>query len=131
MIETLVALILPALAPVVADGAKALFAKLAGAQTYAPRNVGEALQLMTAEVEKLRVLADLDRPTGEISRWVADLRASFRYVAAALIIVGTLTAMFAPGVPSDYVETMLQLCGSVFAFMFGDRMYLHLKGGKK
>ena len=35
---------------------------------------------MKAEAEKLQALAALDSPTGEPSKWIVDLRASFRYI---------------------------------------------------
>jgi len=65
---------------------------------------------------------------------VADLRASFRYLAAAIIILGTfgLIILKAGGLPVDEgtIEILLQMSGSIFAFMFGDRLYLSLRGKK-
>lgn len=130
------ALLLPALIPVVADGVRGLVGMLTGGRGAKPQNVDEAVKLMQAEVEKLRALAELDKPAGEISRWVADLRASFRYLAAAMIILGTfgyITGIAGGVLTADTVvtDTLLQMTGSVFSFMFGDRMYLSLKNGKK
>jgi hypothetical protein len=86
---------------------------------------------MEAEAKKLAALAALDRPVGNISNWVADLRASFRYLAAGIIIIATIVAIFAQGagLPIDVtlLDALLQLSGSVFSFIFGDRLYFHLK----
>jgi len=118
-------LIIPALLPAVADGFKGLFQRMFGGAK--PITVDDQIKLMTAETEKLKVIAQLDTPAGEISRWVADLRASFRYIAAGMIILSTILCLFYGGVKDEFVDLMLQLTASVFSFMFGDRVYLHLK----
>ena len=127
----LLALLLPAFLPVVADGLRGIFSWFTGGSGAKPQNVEEAIKLMEAEAKKLSALADLDRPSGTISQWVADLRASFRYLAAGIIIVATLLAVFAQGagLPIDptLLDALLQLSGSVFSFIFGDRLYFHLK----
>ena len=127
----LLALLLPAFLPVVADGLRGIFSWFTGGRGAQPQNVEEAIKLMEAEAKKLSALADLDRPSGTISQWVADLRASFRYLAAGIIIVATILAVFAQGagLPIDptLLDALLQLSGSVFSFIFGDRLYFHLK----
>jgi hypothetical protein len=76
-------------------------------------------------------VAELDKPAANISDWVADLRASFRYLAAGIILVTTMvmsTVTIAGLVPySAALDTLLDMSGSVFAFMFGDRVYMSLK----
>jgi len=138
----LLSLILPALLPAVADGAKGLFQKFFGGTK--PINVDEQIKLMGAETEKLKVIAELDKPSENISKWVADLRASFRYVAAGLIILTTMLLaityflaglLFASSTNAmnlvyPLLTMFLELTGSVFSFMFGDRVYLSLKGKK-
>ncbi len=121
----IIGILLPALLPAFSDGLKGLFQRLFGGTK--PITVDDQVKLMQAETEKLRVIADLDRQQTEVSRWVADLRGSFRYIAAGLIIVSTIITLFTPGVNSQFVEIMLQLTASVFSFMFGDRVYIHLK----
>lgn len=140
MEATLISLILPALLPAVTDGLKGLAQKLFGGTK--PISVGEQVQLMQAEVSKLQALAQLDAPSGNISQWVADLRASFRYLAAATIITGTLFFVLLyfwfnysdPQNPAldnliPVIDVFSQMSASVFAFMFGDRMYLSLRKG--
>lgn len=134
----LLTLLLPALTPALADGMKGMFQKFFGGTK--PIEVEDQVKLMAAETEKLRVVADLDRPTGNPSQWVVDLRASFRYLAAAAIILGTvaLTAVFfgATYIKPEYAQSaalvalldlFAQMSASVFSFMFGDRVYLGLK----
>ena len=118
-------MILPALLPAFADGLKGLFQRIFGGTK--PITVADQVLLMRAETDKLRVIAELDRQDTQTSRWVADLRGSFRYIAAGIIIVSTIVALFIPEVPKEFVEVMLQLTASVFSFMFGDRVYISLK----
>lgn len=123
----LLSMLLPALTPVVADGARAIFGKITGGAGAQPQNVDEQIKLMAAETDRLKALAELDRPTGEISKWVANLRASFRYIAAAVVILVACVAIFIPGLDKGYVEMIWTASGSVWAFIFGDRMLQGLK----
>lgn len=142
MISALATLVLPALLPAVADGLKGLFGKFFGGAK--PVNVDDQIKLMSAEVSKLTALATLDQPAANISPWVADLRASFRYIAAGIIIIGTLLFVGVYFAICYYdpknsalsllvlpvLEILLQMAGSVFSFMFGDRLYFNLRGAK-
>lgn len=137
MSATLLSMILPAFLPAVADGFKSLFTgvsqKFFGGSK--PIAVDDQVKIMTAETEKMKALAEIDRPVGNPSQWVVDLRASFRYIAAGLIIVGTgciagWVVIGGSGVTAAgaaVVNVCLELCSSVFSFMFGDRVYLNLK----
>ena len=132
----ILSMLLPALVPVAADGLRGLFRKLTGGDPAEPQNVEEQLRLMEAGTERLKAMAELDRPYGEISRWVADLRASFRYVLSALIIlaaigVGIYVATSMPELRKVVFLAFLQMAGAAFSFVFGDRMYRHLKGTLK
>ena len=131
----LLTLLLPAVLPAVMDGIRSLIGRFTGGAGARPQNVDEAIKLKQADIDMLKALAEIDRPTGDISRWVADLRASFRYLAAAMIILGTLglAALDAAGsviVNPEILSGMLDMMGSVWAFMFGDRMYFGLKKGR-
>jgi hypothetical protein len=128
-------LLLPALLPAIADGLKVLWGRITGG-VVKPATVDDQVKLMNADIERLKALAALDAPAGTISPWVADLRASFRYVAAGIIIVGTLLFsayyfLAATKESKDIIlpvlELFIQMSGSVFSFMFGDRVYLNLK----
>jgi len=77
MFGSIVSLILPALVPAFADGARGLIAKFTGGAGGQPQNMTERIELMKAEAEKLQALAALDNPTGEPSKWIIDLRSSF------------------------------------------------------
>lgn len=136
---SILGMILPALLPAVADGLKGVFQKFFGGTK--PVNVDEQIKLMEAETNKLRVIAELDKPSDKISVWVADLRASFRYLAAGFILVACMffVSYYFYIVTTDpgnaglvtlmpILDILLQLAGSVFSFMFGDRLYLGLKG---
>jgi hypothetical protein len=119
---SILSLVVPALIPAVADGLRGIFSKLTGGAGAKPANVEEQIKLMAAENERLKALAELDKPSENISPWVADLRASFRYVAGGLIILGAVSTLY---LPADLLvqDAIWNLAGSVFAFLFGDRMY--------
>lgn len=123
----LLSLLLPALTPAISDGVRGLIGKFTGGATAQPQNVAEAIQLMQAETEKLKALAELDRPSGEISRWVSDLRASFRYLAAGVVILVASALLFVPGIDQSYVDMAWSGAQSVWAFIFGDRMYAYIR----
>lgn len=79
-------------------------------------------------LEKLKTLAELDKPFGQISQWVADLRASARYVAVFLIL-GVWAAITVGNLPLDTQEYELlsQMATASFFFLFGDRIYMAVK----
>ena len=120
---SILSLVIPALIPAVADGLRGIFSKLTGGAGAKPQNVEEQIKLMTAENERLKALAELDRPAENISPWVADLRASFRYIAGGLIILAAVSSLYVR-VDLYLQDAVWNLAGSVFAFLFGDRMYL-------
>ena len=119
---SILSLVVPALIPAVADGLRGIFSRLTGGAGAKPQNVEEQIKLTTAENERLKALAELDKPSENISPWVADLRASFRYVAGGLIILGAVSTLY---LPADLLvqDAIWNLAGSVFAFLCGDRMY--------
>jgi len=128
-IETLLATILPLFGPVIMDGFKMVFSKLTGISMGEPRSFSERLEFYRAETDRLKAIADLDRPSGAISRWVADLRASFRYICVGLIILVTLAYLIVFGaLEKDMAAAyLMQLSGSTIFFIIGDRIYLGLK----
>lgn len=118
----ILSLVVPALIPAVADGLRGVFSRLTGGAGAKPQNVEEQIKLMAAENDRLKALAELDKPSENISPWVADLRASFRYIAGGLIILSAVSTLF---FNADLLvqDAVWNLAGSVFAFLFGDRMY--------
>ena len=133
----LLALLLPALLPVGAGILKDLFSgvsRLITGDTGAkPQNVDEYIKMQAADVERMKALAELDKPAANISTWVADLRASFRYIGAGLIILSVafiivFDALSPATVSIEAYNTVTTLMGSVFSFMFGDRVNLSLRG---
>ena len=128
MFGSIVSLILPALVPAFADGARGLIAKFTGGAGGQPQNITERIELMKAEAEKLQALAQLDSPTGEPSKWIIDLRASFRYVIISSIMIFTAVVVFNPDiVGATVVAVCLDMTGACMSFVIGERMYLSLK----
>ncbi len=125
----LLTMILPAFAAPISDGIKALIRKKTGV------SVDDEIKLLAASTDKMRVLAELDKPSEKISPWVADLRASFRYVCAGVIVLtamvcGVYAVINVPEMRLPVVSSFLELTGAAFSFIFGERMYLGLTGKK-
>lgn len=117
----------PALIPALTDGVRGIFAKFTKGAGGTPQNVSERINLMQAETARLQALAEIDKPIGEPSRWVTDLRASFRYIAIVIIWLTTIAAVFTPTVPEAITLIMLDLSGACMSFVIGERMYLTLR----
>ncbi len=125
---SLLSLILPALVPAFADGARGLIAKFTGGAGGQPQNIKERIELMKAESEKLQALAALDTPTGEPSKWIINLRASFRYIIISSIMIFTAIIVFNPDiVGATVVAVFLDMTGACMSFVIGERMYLAIK----
>jgi hypothetical protein len=117
----------PALLPAITDGVRGIFAKFTKGAGGNPVNVTERIQLMQAETARLQALAEIDKPAGEPSLWVNNLRSSFRYVAIIIIWLATIGAVFTPTVPEAITLIMLDLSGACMSFVIGERMYLTLR----
>ena len=117
----------PALLPALTDGVRGIFAKFTKGAGGNPVNVNERIQLMQAETARLQALAEIDKPAGEPSIWVTNLRSSFRYIAIIIIWLATVSAVFTPTVPEAITLIMLDLSGACMSFVIGERMYLTLR----
>lgn len=120
-------MILPALVPAATDAARGLVAKISGGAGAQPQNVAEVVQLMKAQTERLQALSELDKPEGQISQWVANLRASFRYIAVGVVELAALAAVLFH-VQGEGVAVLLELAGAGMSFIIGERMYLAIGG---
>jgi hypothetical protein len=127
----LLTLIIPALIPMFSDTVRGVVNRLTGGAGAQPNNVTEAIALMKAENERLEALAKLDAPAATISKWVADLRASCRYVIAIIVVIAAVVSVYTPGVTEADTNTLVTLAGSVWSFLFGERMQIGIrKAGK-
>ncbi len=95
-------------------------------------SVDDQIKIQNSDIEKLKALAQLDNPYGTPSLWVINLRASFRYIAAMVVIAVGAVSVWAgiEGNLPDVIETGFTLVGAPFCFIFGERLYLGLKGKK-
>lgn len=126
---TLLTMVLPALVPAVADGIRGLVGKWTNGSGAKPQTVDDQIKLIAAETERLRALAELDKPVGDVWRWVASVRAIYRYAAATLIFIMAFTVIFAD-VREAYAVIVLDMAAAAFSFVFGDRLYTRLRFGK-
>ena len=129
------ALILPALLPAVADGLRGVFTRLTGGAGARPANTTEVIALMEAEAKYAEAMSKLDQPHGQISRWVSDLRSSFRYIAAGVVIVapyGLLVWEKISGIAigTDLILNAQDLSTGAWSFVFGDRAYAYMRRHK-
>jgi len=122
----LLSTVLPALLPALSDGVRGLVGKFTGGAGANPQNVDEVIKLQEAETQRLEALAKLDSVGGGVSPWVANLRASSRYIAVWVALAQWPIVLWL--VP-EYADTGAQFAQSAFFFLFGDRVYLHLKRG--
>jgi len=120
--------LLAALLPAAGDAIKAATRRFLGEERPKATTPSEWAEMMRAETERLQALAAIDRPAGEVSRWVADLRASMRYVIAAVVTIAVvLSETHAFGLePSPGLE---QAAAGVWFFLFGERSYRYMRGG--
>lgn len=116
----LASVVLPALIDLIKGGAGAVSRKFLGV------SVEDQIKLDSSQTEKLKALAELDNPHGTPSQWVVDTRAIYRYVAATVLIVtGGVLVILNPANALAY-----NLIEMPFGFIFGERMWLGLKGNK-
>lgn len=117
--------IISALVPVGIEGVKQAAAKWLGTRPKA-MTVDEQLKLDNAEVERMRVIAELDKPIGNPSQWVVDLRSSARYVGALSVIAVGIGSLFIAVSPA--VQTVaLEAANIAFGFLFGSRIVSSFK----
>lgn len=123
----LASVVLPAIIDLFKGGATAVSRKFFG------QSLDDQLKLQAADIEKLKAVAALDTPVGTPSQWVIDLRASYRYICATLVIlVGcAITGAGIYTVDEVVITSGLELIGMPFGFIFGERMLLSLKGAAK
>ena len=96
-------------------------------------SVEDQVKLEQSGISRLEAISKLETPYGTPSQWVVDLRASFRYVAAGVLILlgGCLTGWGATHGSVDLVGAGLETAGSPFFFIFGERMWQGFKGSFK
>ena len=125
------AFLLSVLVPVITDFIKQAAPSVS--RKFFGVSVDDQVKLEAAQVERIKALADLDNPFGTPSQWVIDLRGSFRYVAAVILIAGGLCLAGYGAFESNaiLITAGLDLASSPFGFIFGERLVLTLKGGPR
>src|SRR5690349_16728211 len=116
--------IISALIPVGVEGTKQLINKAVGGPK--PTTIDEQIKLDQADIARLEAVAKLDNPYGTPSQWVIDLRASARYIAAWVVILGGGAILFTDAdlaVKGLAVEAI----SVAFGFLFGTRIVANLK----
>jgi len=133
ILETLLSTALPALLPVAMDGVRAGFIRLTGGAGAEPANHAEKLEQVAADTERLRALAALDAAGPGIAPWVANLRASSRYLAALGVVGLAALASLTAGpleLPQEAVADLREWAGAGMFFLLGDRSYRYMRRGQ-
>jgi len=98
-------------------------------------SVDDQIKLASSDVTKLEALAKLDNPYGTPSQWVVDLRASFRYIGAFVVMAIGAAILYLGGAAesadADLVDLGSQLVSIPFGFIFGERLMMAVKGERK
>jgi hypothetical protein len=87
-----------------------------------PTTIAEQLQIDDSEIKKLQAVAALDNPGGTPSQWVVDLRASSRYIAAGIVIIGGTSTLFISGIDMEVKALGFEAANIAFGFLFGSRI---------
>ena len=118
--SVLLTTLLSAVIPVGVEGIKQLIStKLGGVKAT---TVAEQIQMDKSEIEKLQAVAALDNPGGTPSQWVVNLRASSRYLAAWVVILGGTTMLFMPSLSMEVKALGFEAANIAFGFLFGSRI---------
>ena len=116
--------IIGALVPVGVEGIKQLMTNFFGG--VKATSIEDQIKLDTNEVEKIKAIAELDKPIGQPSQWVVDLRASARYIGALAVITVGISTLYAP-VDVRIQAIALEAANIAFGFLFGSRIVAGLR----
>jgi hypothetical protein len=116
--------IIGALVPVGVEGIKQLMTNFFGG--VKATSIDDQIKLDANEVEKIKALAELDKPIGQPSQWVVDLRASARYIGALAVITVGISTLYAP-VDVRIQAIALEAANIAFGFLFGSRIVAGLR----
>lgn len=116
--------IIGALVPVGVEGIKQLMTNFFGG--VKATSIEDQIKLDTNEIEKIKAIAELDKPIGQPSQWVVDLRASARYIGALAVIVVGISTLYAP-VDVRIQAIALEAANIAFGFLFGSRIVASFK----
>lgn len=116
--------IIGALVPVGIEGVKQLMTNFFGG--VKATSIDDQIKLDANEIEKIKAIAELDKPIGQPSQWVVDLRASARYIGALAVIVVGISTLYAP-VDVRIQAIALEAANIAFGFLFGSRIVANFK----
>ena len=116
--------IIGALVPVGVEGIKQLMTNFFGG--VKATSIEDQIKLDANEIEKIKAIAELDKPIGQPSQWVVDLRASARYIGALAVIVVGISTLYAP-VDVRIQAIALEAANIAFGFLFGSRIVAGLR----
>lgn len=120
LLETLIS----ALIPVGIEGIKQATTKFFGG--VKATTVDEQIKLDQNDIERIKAIAELDKPVGQPSQWVIDLRASARYLGALAVIAIGISSLYFP-VAANVQVLALEAANIAFGFLFGTRIVANFK----
>ena len=125
--------IFPALIPVGTDIIKTITERIFGKSEPKFTEFEQYIKKYELDIKKLEIYQKADEVGTDVYRWVKSFRAGFRYFFGMMIFLSTIGYVYvAPRyMPNfynyEFARYLVDMNGSVFAFFFGDRVYMHLK----
>jgi hypothetical protein len=122
-------IIFTSLLPLVIDGVKSAIGHFTGNKpaVISPEDYGKVID---ADIRKLEALSKLDNTIGTTSVWVNNLKSLQRIIVVYLVVISWVIGTFVVTLPDDRYLLLSNLAGSIFFFLFGDRVNFYAKKGK-
>lgn len=119
--------LISAVAPAAIDAVKTLFGGIS--RKMGGLSVEDEVKLANVDIDRLKAVAELDKPEGTPSQWVVDLRASFRYITAGLMVFGGLiiAGYGVYIVNPDAIEIGATIASAPMSFIIGERFLLKFR----
>lgn len=130
MLALLLSTLIPALVPAAVDGVRGVMQKISGGAGAQPANVDEVIKLMTARVDMIKAIAELDKG-GTTYQWVEAIRQLQRPIIAGFVLLAWFITN-GLGYGDDLArDQTAQLAGIVFGYLFGERTLFYAKKAAK
>lgn len=119
--------LISAVAPAAIDAVKTLFGGIS--RKVGGLSVDDEVKLAQTDIERLKAVAELDKPEGAPSQWVIDLRASFRYITAGTMVLGGLliAGYGVYTINPDAIEIGATIASAPMSFIIGERFLLKFR----
>lgn len=119
-------IVLTALLPVLTDVVKSVVSRFTGNKPVVT-SADDYSKVVSADIQKLEALAKLESPNGQTSRWVNDAKVLQRITVVYAVLASWIVATFIIDVSPDKYTLIANLAGSIFFYLFGDRVNFYAR----